>query len=472
MMSLNRGVSKSVVAQSSGPLITDWTDVLFIGAIVTLPIDGTRLGIDMPYWTPIAPALLVLYAVCNPKLLARSVRWFMPFYILFVTLMATSVYGWLTIGFSPLHTAQTICGLIGGLGCLASIDIAVRLKKLNWNKAITVLVAAYCFAFAIGVLQWLDRNNGLPWLTTLSQRLMYRNYVPRKPQFLFAEPSYIGMHLFGVLLPLFWITRRKVLAAVALGFAIGSAAMGVGVRILIDTVIALLLWCVVFANWKCKQTLIPAVLGFVGVGAGGAVVLATNDRVHALLTQGILTGDFSMLARIFRSLTPIVAGLRDPLHLLLGFGAGNIKLAMLRGYEESRSLLDAWGANTEGNGEIRLIGNTTNEDYYFTMNAYISFVTEFGLIMLIASAAVLLWFITRHHSWNKLTVCWLLLLLYLYIQFEGYAFYAVWLFIWAVGVGLVRRNRKHGKHDSTSHGQALCDQAPVNQPVMPPVIAR
>ena len=26
---------------------------------------------------------------------------------------------------------------------------------------------------------------------------------------MFAEPSYIGMHLFGVLLPVFWLTRNR-----------------------------------------------------------------------------------------------------------------------------------------------------------------------------------------------------------------------------------------------------------------------
>ncbi len=46
-------------------LIRDTSDVLLILALITLPADGTRLGITMPYWTPIAPAFLILYALCN-----------------------------------------------------------------------------------------------------------------------------------------------------------------------------------------------------------------------------------------------------------------------------------------------------------------------------------------------------------------------------------------------------------------------
>ena len=37
-----------------------------------------------------------------------------------------------------------------------------------------------------------------------------------------------------------------------------------------------------------------------------------------------------------------------------------------------------------------------------------------------------------HHGWSRRNICWFILLAYLYIQFESYAFYAIPLFIWAV----------------------------------------
>lgn len=60
-------------------------------------------------------------------------------------------------------------------------------------------------------------------------------------------------------------------------------------------------------------------------------------------------------------------------------------------------------------------------------------ITEFGLLMCLTGVLLLLMHITRNRAWNKMTVCWVILLVYLYIQFEGYAFYALWLFIWVVG---------------------------------------
>ena len=421
-------------------LIRDTSDVLLILALITLPADGTRLGITMPYWTPIAPAFLILYALCNPRLSLRPIRQYLGFFLFLPLLVVVSLFGWLTIGFHGIYVFQTMCALLSGLACLVSLDVAFRLKRLDWNKAVTIVVVVYWIAFAVGVLQWLDARLGITPVTRLFQHLMERNYVPRKPQFLFAEPSYIGMHIFGILLPLFWLTRRKSLAVLTLVFAFGSACMGVGVRILIDTMIALLLWAMVEIRWDRARNVIAALAGVGVIGVGGTLTLLHNARVQSLLQHGLMQGDFSTLARIFRSLAPMLAGLHDPVHLIFGFGMGNIKDAMLQGYDAARAVITAQGGNPDGNGEIRLIADTDNSTYYFTMNAYVSFITEFGIVMLVAFLILLLAHVTCNHAWTKTTICWLILLCYLYIQFEGYAFYALWLYIWATGFPQTGRN--------------------------------
>ena len=415
-------------------LIRDARDLLFLAAIITLPVDGTRFGIAMSYWTPIAPIFFVLYALSNPRLLLCSMRRYLGFFVFPLVLMMASVFGWMTVGFHQLYVYQTAFALLSGLACLASLDIAFRLKRLNWNRTITLLVMVYWLAFAVGVLQWLDAQRGMEVVTRVFQNIMERNYVPRKPQFLFAEPSYIGMHLFGILLPLFWITRRRSLVSLTLAFAIGSAAMGVGVRILIDTVIALLLWLIVAVRWSRVQNALLAIAGFAVVGIGGGMVLLRNARVQSLLEHGLWQGDFSMLARLFRSLAPSLAGVKDPMHLVFGFGMGNVRSALMQGYDAACAFVVAHGGDPQGNGEIRLISHTNNMNYFFTMNAYVSFITEFGVLMFVAFLVLLAWHVSTNHMWSKTTICWLLLLVYLYIQFEGYAFYALWLFIWVIGV--------------------------------------
>ena len=371
-------------------LIRNASDVLLVMALITLPVDGTRLGVIMPYWTPIAPVFFTLYVLCNLRLFLRSMRQHLGFFLFLPLLVAVSFFGWLTVGFHRMYVFQTMFALVSGLACLASLDIAFRLKRLDWNRAVTIVVIVYWIAFMVGVLQWLDSRYGIEPVTFLSQHLMERNYVPRKPQFLFAEPSYIGMHIFGVLLPLFWLTRRKSLALLVLVFAFGSACMGVGVRILIDTVIALLLWAVIEIRWNRARNIIAAFVGIGAISIGGALMLLRNARVQSLLQHGLMQGDFSMLARIFRSLAPMLAGLHAPAHLVFGFGMGNIKNAMLQGYDDARNVIIARGGDPSGNVEIRLIANTDNSTYYFTMNAYVSFITEFGIIMLAAFLILLL----------------------------------------------------------------------------------
>lgn len=66
------------------------------------------------------------------------------------------------------------------------------------------------------------------------------------------------------------------------------------------------------------------------------------------------------------------------------------------------------------------------------MSIYASFITEFGLFCFLAFLLLVLAHVAVHHGWSRQNICWFILLAYLYIQFESYAFYAIPLFIWAV----------------------------------------
>lgn len=74
-------------------------------------------------------------------------------------------------------------------------------------------------------------------------------------------------------------------------------------------------------------------------------------------------------------------------------------------------------------------------DTRWTMSAYTSVVAEYGLAGLALLLIVVLRFVAQHHQWDKRALCWLVLVIYLYIQFEGYAFAALPLFIWELSRG-------------------------------------
>ncbi|OXN01182.1 hypothetical protein [Bifidobacterium vansinderenii] len=419
--------------------IADPTDVVLYLALLLLPAGGTVFGFTMMYWSPISPILFAVYVLLNIRLIPRVFFRYAAIMVFPVALVAVSVFGWLSVGFHAHTAMQTIVALVTGLSCLVALDIAFRIKRLDWNFAVTAIVVAYGVSFGIGVLEFFAVHGHASFVVTLAERTLERNYVhvPGRVQFLFAEPSYIGMHLFGVLMPLYWLTRRRDLPILILIYAFGSAAMGAGVRILIDTVIALVLWLIVVVDFHKVRNMVIAAVGVVVVGIGGGIVMLSNDRVQSLIANGPVSGDFSATARIFRTLAPVEAWIADPVHMMFGFGIGNLKDAIARGYDAAWRQLVAMGGAPQDNGEIRLLGTPPGDHYIFTMNAYVDFITEFGLVMFIAALALVFVHVTRNHAWNKMSVCWLLLLAYLYIQFEGYAFYAFWLFIWAVGASVL-----------------------------------
>ncbi|MFC5221408.1 hypothetical protein [Bifidobacterium leontopitheci] len=418
----------------------DLTDVLWYAALALMPVDGTVFGVQMPYWSPIAPVLFLLYAVCNARRLPLMFQRHPAVLPLVGAMLLVSVFGWLTIGVNGVYLTRTVLALLFAVATLASLGIALDAKRLSPRAMVTALAAAYGVAFLFGVFTWVCQPGHLNisrWRDPLMQ-LYLRQYFVSRPQFLFAEPSYIGMHLYGVLLPVYWLTRDRRLPVLIGVFAAGSLVMGAGVRIVIDTAAAAVLWFVAAFPWGRllhDRRLMAVTAGFACVGVGGGVAaFVTQPRLQSLLSSGLFAGDASMSARMFRSLAPLEAGANDVWHLLFGFGAGNLGEAMRRGYAGTLAWYQGHGGTMTD--ELRELadplGPTTNRaGNAFTMNAYSSFVTEFGLVLFVAAVALLVWHVTRHHAWSWLTVCWLLLLVYLYAQFEAYAFLALPLFVWA-----------------------------------------
>lgn len=451
----------------------DRSDYLFALGLAALPVDGTVIGFYQPFWTPISPWLLVAYCLLNPRLLRQSARTYAPLMVLPIALIALSIPGWVTFGFHTNAVLMSLSGVIAVPMSIVALDIAFSRKRLSWQESIRIIIAAYWFAFAVGAVQWLAIRAGLANAQGYFSQLMARSYVETgahwagdhaRPQFLFAEPSYIGMHLFGVLLPLFWLTRprdsvyAKRLKHLIVVFAAGSVAMDAGVRIVLDSLVALIVVIIVELRWSDAAQRRKGALLLGGMAAAGAVCCVAVPRLRSIMTHGI-TGDGSFFGRIYQSLGPLGGILEHPWTALTGFGAGNTADAMHEGSETAARMLTLLG--TDPHAATNWYANITS-DTAWTMSAYTSFITEFGLVGFIAFLTVTLRFVTRgsvtassatapvsvHCSpstaannpdlgtsrpWtNKLTVCWLLLLAYLYLQFEGYAFAAIPLFVWSM----------------------------------------
>jgi hypothetical protein len=408
-------------------MLVDPSDMLFYAALALLPVDGTVAGVPVPYWTPLSPWLFLVYALVNFRYLRVFASRYLPFVLFPLLLVLMSFYGWSTVGINGWAAARSIGSVLLCLSCLASLEIALRAKRLSWKPMVTALVVTYGFAFLSGVAQWTGVKWHIVGIEHFFGRLMFRSYTWERPQFLFAEPSYIGMHLFGVLLPVYWLTRDRRLAILIPVFAFGSIVMGAGTRIVIDTVIAGILWFIAEINFRHRGATSGTLTGVSVAVVGAVTAVMLNPRLSRLASDGLLRGDGSMSARIFHMLAPAWAWKHDQWHTLFGWGAGNISNAVNTGYWSARQWYDAQDGLI--NDEIKHLVNPPFNT--FTMSGYVSFITEFGVLSMVLLIVMVFVGNNAHHAWNRRMLCWTVLVGYLYLQFEGYAFYALPLLVWS-----------------------------------------
>lgn len=483
-------LSEAESTRTTTPLAADYSDWVFIAALALLPVDGTVLGLYAPFWSPISPWLFMLYAALNwrsVRSIARRQAWLLA---LPVALAALSMPGWIVVGFHTIAVGMSIFGVIGAVACLLSLNIAITRKHLDWRRLVRLIIIVYWVAFIVGVLQWLAIRTHVGSAQSYFEHLMLREYISGgsvwgggRPQFLFAEPSYIGMHLFGVLLPLFWLVRNRCgdadlgrnldrdrnldpnfdrghnpdlsldrhdshdspnpdhtpdrqlasqLRNLIIVFAVGSLVMGAGTRIVLDSLIALVVVIVVDTTWHDIWQRVRGILELAASLVAGVVCVLLNDRLLSIAENGA-EGDGSFFARIYQSLGPLSGLTEHPWTLLTGYGAGNLADAAHVGSHRAATVLNMLGMN--GKAATSWYASMT-PDTMWTMSAYTSFLTEYGLVGLALIIVPIVWLtvaaIREHRAPAKLTICWLLLVAYLYIQFEGYAFYAIPLFVWTM----------------------------------------
>ena len=453
-------------------------------AIAFLPVDGTTLGLYAPFWSPISPALFAVYCLCNWRQLRIAANRYLPMFLLPVACIILSIPGWLKFGIHLNAAFMSITGLLGVLATLGALAIAFDVKRIPWRTPLRILIASYWFSFGVGVVQWLSIHLHIKPLTDYFAHLMYRQYINEssvwgggRPQFLFAEPSYIGMHLFGVLLPLMWLMRgrdriyAKRLRNLIVMYAIGAVLMQAGTRIILDSVVALLIAIIVHNSWHDGKQRVRGIAQLLGTGALGLLGILADSRLSSIAENGA-EGDVSFFARIYQSLDPICGLLAHPWTVLTGYGVGNIINAVWAGAGRAGRLLNSLGMNGSA-----AVGFATgmNADTVWTMCAYTSVIAEYGLIglilLVIASVVSMMrgratscmaalpmevrepgngwtsdasqtldddWMpsvskatTAKRGIWGKTVICWLVLIVYLYIQCENYAFAALPLFIFA-----------------------------------------
>jgi len=394
------------------------SDIIFQIAIALLPFENFFFAPSFG-WATITPIIFAIYLLFNFKLLIKEFIKFKNVVIFFIIGMILSVINYIFVGVHVTNVINAIITLGLGFVSLFSFDIYYN-KNKDIKNIIKILIISYIIPILIGIVQFIAINYDIKPIYDFFDFIFKRNYlVYDRVQYFFTEPSFIGMHIFGILLPIYLISKNKKILYLIIAFCISAFIFGSGVRILLDICVVgiILLFGYLVRNKKYKYILI---IPIVGIGAI-SVLYNSNYRVRKIVDKGIYA-DGSLASRYFRIQSSVYGYMKKPANLILGYGLGNSFIPLSDGYDDA-----IVSYKSDYKDEVKKLSNPNLVEDSVSYCLYIRFISEFGLILFVIACGYILK-ITKDSTF-KYKYSYLLITLYLYLQFESYAFYAMWIFI-------------------------------------------
>jgi hypothetical protein len=372
-------------------------------------------------WGAIAPLVFLLYCIVNVRALGSSVRRLRGVLGFVAALVGLTSLNYLHAPPDPAILFDAVRSLGLGIAFLVALDLYFHARARPPGHVIRLLVAAYCLSMLLGLVQLIVINAELTGVRDVLIELSKRTTL-RQPrvQFTFTEPAFLSMHVFGVLLPLLvvfrghraaWRLRWTLLAFVALAWLCQPS-----VRFMLDTAVVLVLWLTIRFSLRSRRNLWLTAGGLALLGAMFAAAWQASPRVRAIVRGGVY-GDNSLAERWFLVNASAIGHAAQPLHAITGYGLSNCWRPFRAGYEQARA--EYRGTNV---APIDWLGRNEPTN---VQNLPLRLVSEFGLLG--ALAIFLLLFERRALFLFLVTV-------YVYLPFDSYAFYTVWLYVFFVKV--------------------------------------
>ena len=215
------------------------TDIIFDIGLFFVPFENFFFA-PSAGWAAISPIIFFVYLMVNIKYMGFIIKKYKNILILIALGIMISLINFLSIGFSLSNFINSLISLMLGLTSLFSLTIYYEKNKDNpntMNKIIKILFISYLITMFVGVLQYITIKGNIGFLykffNSIFKRNSYLNY--HRIQFFFTEPSFIGMHLYGILLPLFLYTKSKKIIKLIIFYALLAIAFSSGVRIILDS---------------------------------------------------------------------------------------------------------------------------------------------------------------------------------------------------------------------------------------------
>lgn len=397
------------------------SELAFYIAVAFLPFENFFFA-PSSGWAAITPVILAFYIILNFKRVPKTLltlRKIVGFFVVAIIL------GSITAFLNHVVMTDFIDAFIPlALGAILLFSFYIFYdKKKDLRTVVNIIVIAYAICAVIGLFEFLALQFGNHSFANWLAGLFKRNYLTSngRVQFFFTEPSFIGMHLFGVLLPLYWLSRRKDLLFIIGLIAIEAILFGSGVRVALDIAVVAILYFgyLLFKHKKAK--FIPLILLVLGLGF--SYIYNHNVRVQKIVDSGVYA-DGSLASRYFRMQSSIIGYTKTPGQALVGYGLGNSLYPIHLGYDEAE---EQYASTYRREVEDLNNQNLNYHDDSASYSLYTRMISEFGLI-LTAVALIYLVYLTKNSALPQRWL-YLLVILYIYIQFESLGFYAIWIFI-------------------------------------------
>lgn len=395
------------------------SNVIFEIAIALLPFENFFFA-PSSGWATITPIILALYIVFNLKIFFQEIVKFKKTMLLLAIGVVFTLINYIFVTPVISNIINAIISLGLGLVCLFSFDIYYIKNKKDIKKIVNILFISYLISLIFGIIEFITIKANITIIKDAFNVLFKRDYIQYgRVQYFFTEPSFIGMHIFGILLPIYWISKERKMLYLIIAFIISTIAFNCGVRILLDIAVVgtILLFAYLARNKKYKYIIgIPIIM----------VILVTflynyNYRIKEICDKGIYA-DGSLATRYFRIQASVIGYTRKPIHALFGYGIGNSIVPLREGYEEALKTYKSSYID-----EVKGLGDLSYTDDSVSYCFYIRFISEYGIILIIAFVYEIIRL--TQESVFKYKYSYLLIIAYLYLQFESYAFYALWLFV-------------------------------------------
>jgi hypothetical protein len=394
------------------------TDILFFVGIFLIPFDNIKFA-PSAGWAAISPYFFLtaacLFLLSSPGKLAALIS-LIPTHVglLASFIVVTSLISYAILPVYWPHLILTLFKLILGFAFLFCL-FCMQKRNHRWiYRATKILFYGYLIALLFGILQFLYLKGFAPQIIPFDS--IFSRYYQNKVQFSFTEPSFASVHVFGIIsfFSLLAIRepsrKRNYLGYISPFFIAISVFSGSSLRVLMDCASV---GTALFVSIPGRKKLLMLIIGSACIAAGLAYLPPQiTERINRIITSEQIL-DPSAAIRKFRFDAAIDGVKSSSYTLLFGYGFGNSGAAMATGYTEAYKSVIAKYSEIE---ELE----TKPDGLTYSMHA--KWIAEHGFIGYI-SIIILLFNRRYKFLWASTLI--------IYFQFDSYAFYTLWLYLYA-----------------------------------------